>query len=98
MVEQEQEHCLENTCRAPNALLALDVHRKIRKPFLAHFLYATALLPALPDEELSSSDMTSSLKAVPTLSQNCCMTLNNKRKKQKSAMLGPQVSQHRIHN
>lgn len=63
----EQKCCLENACRAPNTSLALDVHRNIWKPFLAHFLHASVLFQALPDEELSSSDKSSSLKTVPVL-------------------------------
>lgn len=63
----EQEHFLENTCRAPNASLTLDGHRRIWKPCLAHFLYTSVLLPALPDEELLSSDKSSSMKTVPAL-------------------------------
>lgn len=63
----EQERCLQNTCRAPSALPALDMHRKIWKPFLAHFPYTSVLLPALPAKKQSSSDKSSRLKAIPTL-------------------------------
>lgn len=53
--------------QSPNTSLALHVHRNSWKSFLAHFLYVSALLQALPDEELSSSDKSSSVKTIPVL-------------------------------